>query len=196
MPEPSIHPPDDPAASTEPSDEHLLRTFVAAADREAFATLARRHERELLGAAKGLLGGHEALALEAVQESWVRVLRFAKSFQGSCAVRTWLYRIVINQCRDVAARERRAAARAASSAPVAATPSERRDTLRDLVSALPDAQREAILLAYHASMTHTQAAEALSIPLGTFKSRLSSALASLRAALPDSANERTQEVRT
>ena len=40
-----------------------------------------------------------------------------------------------------------------------------------------------LLLCYHAGMTHPEAADILDIPLGTLKSRLSSALAELRQML-------------
>jgi RNA polymerase sigma-70 factor (ECF subfamily) len=50
---------------------------------------------------------------------------------------------------------------------------------------LPDEQRMALQLAYFGHRTHVQVAEQLGMPLGTIKSRLSSALRKLNAALSE-----------
>ncbi|MHC4137655.1 MAG: RNA polymerase sigma factor, partial [Planctomycetota bacterium] len=84
------------------TDEQLLSAFVDG-DREALGELARRHEQALLGLARGLLGGQSASALDAVQETWMRVIRYGSSFNGRSTVKTWLYRIAVNRCRDLRA---------------------------------------------------------------------------------------------
>jgi RNA polymerase sigma-70 factor, ECF subfamily len=85
-------------------DEKLLKQF-AAGDRAALGELAERYERPLLGLASGLLNGSRALACDAVQEVWLRVIRFADRFDGRSSVKTWLYRITINQCHSLRASE-------------------------------------------------------------------------------------------
>ncbi|MCH8805838.1 MAG: hypothetical protein IH986_07100, partial [Planctomycetes bacterium] len=75
------------------SDEQLLERFVKRKDRTALAALAQRHERALLGLAGGLLGGRRELACDAVQETWLRVIRYGESFNGRSSFKTWLYRI-------------------------------------------------------------------------------------------------------
>ena len=62
-------------------DLELLRG-VAAGRHAALGRLASRHERSLLGLAGGMLGGRRDLAQDAVQEMWVRVIRFAGGFGG------------------------------------------------------------------------------------------------------------------
>lgn len=64
------------------SDGDLLRAF-AAGETAALGQLAQRYERGLLGLACGLLHGRNELAKEAVQEAWLRVIRFARGFAGS-----------------------------------------------------------------------------------------------------------------
>src|SRR4051794_40414986 len=62
------------------SDEDLLKRFIAG-DRPAFGELAQRHEVALLNLARAMLGSRER-AMDAVQETWVRVIRNAGTFRG------------------------------------------------------------------------------------------------------------------
>ncbi len=177
------------------SDEMLLMELVKKRG-QALEELARRYERPLLGLACGMLGGREDLARDMVQESWIRVIRFASSFNGRCRVKTWLYQIVINQCRSL--RGARAAdseestgslidvAHASSQrgAVEEAIGNETKSSLRRAVASLAEEKREVILLCYHEGLTHEEVAEVLGIPLGTVKSRLNSALNALRKTLP------------
>lgn len=168
-----------------PDDRDLLARF-AGGDRAALGELAERHERRLLGLAVGLLGSRE-LAEEAVQDSWIRVVRSAAGFDQRAEVRTWLYRIVINRSRDIARRERSQRARRNGKAPPAETPApaepELRAAVRRAVGELTAVEREAVLLCCHADLTHAQAAAILQIPLGTLKSRVRTALTRLERSL-------------
>lgn len=80
------------------SDESLLSAFIRG-DKPALGELARRYERPLLGLATGLLDGKTDMAADAIQETWLRVIRFADKFDHRSSFKTWLYRIAINQCR-------------------------------------------------------------------------------------------------
>ncbi len=86
----------------EKTDEQLLADFLAG-ERSALVELARRYEPPLLGLALGLLGGQRDLACDAVQETWLRVIRFGKQFAGRSRFRTWVYRIAVNQCHTLQA---------------------------------------------------------------------------------------------
>lgn len=176
-----------------PSDETLLADF-AAGRTAALGKLARRYERPLLGMAVGLLGGREDLARDAVQETWVRVIRFAGGFNGQASVKTWLYRIAINRCRDLAASAARVRGETSSGGARVSPPEpaphesavakERHERLRAAVELLGPDKREVLLVCYHDGLTHAEAAEVLDIPIGTLKSRLNAALNELRAMLP------------
>lgn len=168
-------------------DEQLLRAF-AGGDAQSFEMLARRYEPALLGLACGLLGGNRTLACDAVQETWLRVIRFAGSFDGRASVKTWLYRIAINQCRTlmkisdapappVATRDTPSALASAETA----VKREEVDRLRAAVARLPAERRDVLLLCYHSGLTHDEAAEVLGVPIGTLKSRLHAALETLRS---------------
>lgn len=184
------------------TDTELLSAF-ASGDTGALGLLAERYERGLLGLARGLLRGRADLAVEAVQEAWVRVIRFAGSFASKSEVKTWLYRIVVNQCRTLAAAEWRdslkkndrqlrlarenrsesSSGHPATDPVVCVIAREEPASLRTAVSELDAQQRDVLLLCYHADLTHAEAAKILEIPLGTLKSRLHAALEELRGRL-------------
>ncbi len=170
------------------SDETLLDQFRDG-DRSALGDLARRYEPALLGLASGLLDGRTDMARDAIQETWLRVIRFADKFDGRSSFKTWLYRIAINQCRTLKSRSPvsrgvpaplAAASEPATSAP--ATTTDYLSWLREQVSLLSPDKRTVVLLCYHEGITHQLAAEILEVPLGTLKSRLHAALTTLRAA--------------
>lgn len=186
-----------PQGHQERPDEDLVALF-AAGDRSALGELARRYERSLLGLAAGLLGGDRTAAMDAVQETWVRVIRGASGFRGRASFKTWVYRIAINRCTDMRSRRLRDRAvlngqRHSAGSEDGGSPregfahpmadSEEFAAVRDAVERLSDKQRLVILLCYHRGMTHEQAAEILQIPIGTLKSRLNAALAALRITL-------------
>lgn len=180
-----------------PTDERLLADFRAG-DRLAFAELARRHERSMLGLAAGLLGGRRDLACDAVQETWMRVIRFADRFDGRSQFKTWLFRILVNRCHDLLSLADGPATVAELPDPPTPTdsaptrPLEKSDelqTLRTAVARLPLDRRSIVLLCYHNGLTHEQAAEILEIPAGTLKSRLHAALTELREVLSPKGNE-------
>jgi len=174
----------------ESSDEQLLAAFLNGRS-QALGELAQRYERALLGLATGVLGGRRDLACDAVQEAWVRVIRFGRQFDGASRFKTWVYRIVVNQCRTLASTTRPVAtcalldtlaAKTAAPDPTAASAGEN-NAVRRAVATLDEPQRLVVLLCYHAGLTHSEAAEILEVPLGTLKSRLHAALVELRQQL-------------
>src|SRR6185436_11744763 len=86
-------------------DLTLLRRFTKGED-AALGELAARYERTLLGLAMGLLSDRE-LAKDAVQETWLRVIKSARHFAGNSTVKTWVYRILINRALDLRQRRER-----------------------------------------------------------------------------------------
>lgn len=171
-------------------DETLLSDFQAG-EQAALGELARRYERPLLGLASGLLDGRTDMASDAVQETWVRVIRFADKFSGRSSFKTWLYRIAINQCRTVKSRMKPSAPPPLNGTPDAdstpATDPDDKAWLREQVRLLSPDKRTVLLLCYHEGMSHSQAADILEVPIGTLKSRLHAALTTLRAALASEA---------
>jgi RNA polymerase sigma-70 factor, ECF subfamily len=171
-----------------PSDEELIRAF-AGGSRDALGTLAQRYERKLLDLSQAILGSAE-MASDAVQETWLRVVRYARSFNGRSSAKTWLYRIAINQCRSALSARPTTEEDVGQTAPdVSNEPSERAamrdetERLKRAVERLSPLLRETVLLCYTHGLTHEEAAEAMGVPIGTVKSRVHAALEDLRTQL-------------
>ena len=171
-----------------PTDEELLKAF-AGGQRNALAALAGRYERRLLELASAVLGSPD-LAADAVQETWLRVVRYADGFNGRSSAKTWLYRIAVNQCRSMLA-ARPAVVDETTDRPADASndpghrAAERDDSerVKRAVERLSPALRETVLLCYTHGLTHAEAAEAMEVPIGTVKSRVHAALEELRKQL-------------
>jgi RNA polymerase sigma-70 factor, ECF subfamily len=88
-------------------DDVELVQRLQAGDEAAFALLVRRHQAQLLRFATSLVSSR-AVAEEAVQETWLGVVRGIAGFEGRASLKTWLFRILVNQARSAGAREYRA----------------------------------------------------------------------------------------
>ena len=74
-------------------------------DRSALEALIERHSARVSRLATHLLGDIED-ARDAAQESFLKLTERLRQFRGECQFSTWLHRLVINTCRDVADRQR------------------------------------------------------------------------------------------
>src|SRR5689334_3114821 len=101
-----VPPPDaDTAVAASPED---LRTVAAilAGDERAFEELVDRYNPSLLRVAQGYVRTRSA-AEEAVQDTWLGVLRGLPAFEGRSSLRTWIFRILVNQAITRGVRESR-----------------------------------------------------------------------------------------
>lgn len=174
------------------SDEQLVSRYLSG-DSQAFDLLARRYQERLYRLAYRMLGNRED-ALDAVQETLVRLLRSLSGFQGQAKFSTWLYRLAANTCIDY----RRQRGRGAQTVPleVEVAPVElvedpdvhcekgfREYVLNQALKQLPDAQRLLIILRDREGLAYEQIAAVLGIEVGTLKSRLHRARGALRRVL-------------
>jgi RNA polymerase sigma-70 factor (ECF subfamily) len=181
------------------SDEALV-ALVARGDEPALAELYDRVGRIAYGLAYRVLRD-ERLAEDAVQEGFLAVWRTASTYLAERAkARTWILTLVHRRAVDLVRREERrraepldedlgASAGVSASAEEAAWLDFERDRVQDALRRLPDAQREAIELAYYGGYSQSELAERLGQPLGTIKSRMFAGLARLRELLDDGAGE-------
>lgn len=183
------------------SDEALLVQRCAVGDEDACAELVSQHQRMVYQLAVHLLGDREE-ALDLSQEVFLRVFRTIDRFRGHSALRTWLYRIVVNQARNRQRwwrRRRRAdqvsldehlrdhgdiAARHDLTAPDDVL--NRKELARRIwiaLDRLPFDQRTAIILRELEGLSYEEIGYSLGVAIGTVKSRLARARELLRAEL-------------
>ncbi len=181
-------------------NDHALVLKAQAGDREAFGELVKRYMRRAYYAALGLTGSHDD-ALDLSQEAFVRAYRARASLDPDRPFYPWLYQIVRRLCfnlqRDRRTRRRRmeeatpwlqdqAGSRAAASDPArSAERSELRRRLEVAIDALPDREREVLVLKEFEGLRYREIAELLGIPIGTVMSRLYTARRNLAETLGD-----------
>jgi len=81
------------------SDEAALIRAAQRGDAEAFETLVRAYDQNVLRIAMNLLRSPED-ARDIYQEAFLRVYKNLHTFRFDCGFHTWLYRIVTNICLD------------------------------------------------------------------------------------------------
>jgi RNA polymerase sigma factor (sigma-70 family) len=189
-----------PADRRHLSDEALV-ALVARGDESALADLYDRIGRIAYGLALRIVRD-DRLAEDAVQEGFMAAWRSAAGFSAERAkASTWILTLVHRRAVDLVRREdrRRADPLDAGAEAAETTPSAEdaawlrfeRERVQEALSRLPDAQREAIELAYYGGFTQSELAERLGEPLGTIKSRMFAGLTRLRELLDDSAKDGT-----
>jgi RNA polymerase sigma-70 factor (ECF subfamily) len=183
---------------SERSDEDLLLEYRSRGDRPSFDTLVHRYERELFGYLRHYLGDAD-MADDVFQQTFLQVHLKCQKFDPGRKVRPWLYTVATNQAIDYQRRNRRhrmVSLDRRGSRPSdedagalvellddpepnpdeVAEAAERSDQLREAVDELPESTRQVVMLVYFQGLKYREAAEVLSIPVGTVKSRLHAAI--------------------
>ena len=180
-------------------DEALV-ALVARGDETALGELYDRVGRVAYGIAFRVLRD-DRLAEDAVQEGFLAAWRSAATFRADRAkASTWIVTLVHRRAVDLVRREERRrvepldleqrdAPDPAGSAEEEAWLGFEREHVIRLLRTLPDAQREALELAYYGGYSQSELAERLGVPLGTIKSRMFAGLARLRELLEDTEHE-------
>jgi RNA polymerase sigma-70 factor (ECF subfamily) len=179
------------------TDEELLLEYRLSGVPRVFECLVKRYERELYNYLRRFLG-NEAMAEDAFQATFMQVHLKCHLFDGERKVRPWLYTVATNQAIDIQRRNRRHRLVSLDRPNRVqndelgslinlldgreADPSdrlelhERREWVRQAVAALPEQLRTAVRLVYFRGMKYREAADELSVPVGTVKSRLHTAV--------------------
>jgi RNA polymerase sigma-70 factor, ECF subfamily len=92
--------------ATPDADDAALVAALRGGDAEAFATLVDRHSSALIRVAMTYVPSRAA-AEEAVQETWIAVMRGIDGFEGRSSLKTWIFRILANLAIRSGSRERR-----------------------------------------------------------------------------------------
>ena len=180
------------------TDEADLIRRCAAADETACAELVTTHERMVYQLAYHLLGTREE-ALDLSQEVFLRVFRTLGTFRAQSSLRTWIYRIVINQARnrqrwwrrrhkaDQVSLDQHVEAHGDLRQPGDHTAPDRAYARKQLAERLwaaldhlPFDQRTVVVLREIDGLSYEEIADSLGVAIGTVKSRLTRARQTLR----------------
>jgi RNA polymerase sigma-70 factor (ECF subfamily) len=180
--------------------EAALVQRCAESDEAACAELVAEHQRMVVQLAMNLLGDRDE-ALDLSQDVFLRVFRTIHRFRGQSSLRTWIYRIAVNQARNrhrfwrrrhradqvsldqhIAAHGELISLRDASPDRVLAQ-KELADQLNHALDGLPFDQRTAIVLREIDGLSYEEIAYSLGVAVGTVKSRLTRARQALRSEL-------------
>ena len=188
------------AKSAPVTDEELLLEYRLTGNRELYAQLVYRYERELFNYLRRYMGNAEK-AEDVFQTAFLQVHLKCESFQEGRRFRPWLYAIATNAAIDAKRRNKkhdvasldtpreqdnedvgRLVNLLESSDPDpshSALAAEREQLIRDTLNQLPESMHTLIQLVYYQGMKYREAAEVLDIPVGTVKSRIHSAISKL-----------------
>jgi RNA polymerase sigma-70 factor, ECF subfamily len=161
-------------------------------DHDAFTALALSGGDQLFRVARLILRDSER-AEDAVQEALIRIWRELPRLREVERYEAWAMRIVVNACRDESRRARRRVEMRVLpdiEAPDTSAEVIARERLNRGLQRLPLEQRTVLVLHHYAGLSLADIASATGRPIGTVKSRLSYAIASMRGALE--ADERTE----
>jgi RNA polymerase sigma-70 factor, ECF subfamily len=181
------------------ADESLMLAYRSGEVR-AFEELARRHRAAVYNFILRMVR-ERSRAEDLLQETWLKVVRTAPSYEKKAKFTTWLYTIARNLCVDSMRRERyrktdsldapsdpsdEAPARSESVAGHGPSPDRAahatalRPKLEQALAALPAEQREVFVLREYAGIPFKEIAEVAGVPENTVKSRMRYALEALR----------------
>jgi len=169
-------------------DQRVIVERAQRGDHDAFATLVDVHLARLDAAARLTLRDAE-LARDAVQDALFRAWRDLPGLRDPERFDAWLYRLTINACLDLARRRRRRPMEVELTtihSPAASDMSGAladRELIHEALGGLDPGHRAVVALYYLLGMPLAEVAATLRIPVGTAKSRLHRAIASLRASM-------------
>lgn len=188
------------------SDDPVFVDKLRAGDAAAFDTLVDRYSGDIFTLLLRLTENAEEAA-DLAQDTFLKALRSLKSFRGESGLKTWLFRIAINESRNrfrwwkrrhrdatisldavVGDSERPISDRLADSGispEDTALAREREYALQAALLDMADIFREAVILCDIEGLTYEETAAALGIGIGTVKSRISRGREELRRRLKD-----------
>lgn len=188
-------------ATPDDSDEALVRAFVGG-DTAAFDALVGRYERRVYGICYRYFRDPTD-AEDAMQETFITLLRRGQTFSGASAFSTWLYRVATNTCNDLARKRSRrprtvplATESRDGDGPQAQDPPSDLPEVEDVLAnrelgmeliealrTLASDQREAVVLHDIYGLPYHEVAARTGVAVGTVKSRIHRAHGRLAAVL-------------
>ena len=179
------------------SDSDLLRRYCDG-EENAFQEIMDRYRNSLYAFLRQFLNRHD-LVEDVFQETFLQLYTSRESFDASRPLRPWLFTIAANKAKDALRKSQRHATVSIGTISPSEDMSfeevlnvlshvdelptlelERQETaasVNQIIANMPENLREILILAYFNRFSYKQMAEMLSIPIGTVKSRLHTAVA-------------------
>jgi RNA polymerase sigma-70 factor (ECF subfamily) len=192
--------------SIEQRSEQRLIARLRANDLEAFEEMVNHFERSVYSLCFRLLGDSED-ARDAAQETFLKVYRGLSTFRGESGLKTWIYRIAINQAMNQQRWWRRRhrdetvsldLSRGETETTLASTlpgklaspeqiaiASERERRITNALAELKQEYRVALVLREIEELSYEEIAETLMISIGTVKSRIARGREEMRRRIKD-----------
>lgn len=178
------------------SDQDLMK-LIQAGDFSPAAEIFDRYSPRIYNFAYRFLRNSEA-AEDATQEVFVKMLKYARQFQGDAKLSTWLFSITANLCRDYLRKADNKAKEpeetllslpSRDSVPADEELEKREDAerVRKALGLLTPEQREAILLSRYQGMSYAEIAKVSGCSEGAVKTRVFRAMETLKKALANDA---------
>ena len=149
-------------------DSALVRQCLAG-DQAAFEPLVERYHRPLFNLAARLLGSRDE-ALDSTQNAFVKAYQNLASFDQGQRFFSWIYQILRNECLNVL-RSRRPSAPLTDNMVAQGSPADafdeeqRRTAVQAALMALPDEQREVVLLRHFTELSYDEIAASTGVSL-------------------------------
>jgi RNA polymerase sigma-70 factor (ECF subfamily) len=196
----------DAGTTTASGSDTALVSRLKRGERSAYEELIATYQTVVYGLAYRLLGDAEE-ARDVSQETFLKAYRHIGAFRGDCGLKTWLYRMTVNQAsnqrrwwrrrhrRDTVSLDAPRGETAATlgeglesgvrSPEQAALAAERQRLLLAALESLKHDYRAAVVLRDIEELSYEEIAEAVGVPVGTVKSRIARGREELRRRLEE-----------
>ena len=162
------------------TDAELMDRFVSGRDHAAFELMAWRHMGTVQRTCRSVLRDYH-LAEDVSQAVFLALARCAPSIRNRGAVIGWLHQTAYRLSLRAAGRQRKRRTVTTTAFADVPTANQTHDPdfpeaiVNDAIMRLPDRYRLPVLLCYFESLSHTEAAKRLKLPVGSVKTRITRA---------------------
>lgn len=175
--------------------DYRLIELCRVGDSSAIENLVQTYQQDVYRLALSILDD-SIEAEDVTQETLLSALRSLDSFRGASSLKTWLYSITLNICRNRLQRHRRherltkilgevLRVRSAPSVEESTIQNESNEALWRVIHRMDEKHRIPVVLRYYHDLSVTEIAHILQIPEGTVHSRLNTARRQLHDVLKE-----------
>jgi len=167
------------------TDAELTALVIATKNSAAFGELVRRHQALVRSMLHRMCRNH-ALADDLAQDTFIRAFEKVGSFKGTGSFKSWLCSIAYTEFLK-SARKRKSADRVLEKFKADVEETEAPRDMGNVVdldralATLKEEERAVVVMCYSCGMSHSEAADATGMPLGTVKSHVNRGRAKLQA---------------